>query len=195
MLVLLSSLFTVYQLHAQDKFSIGPRIGVNFSNVSNVDNSKSLAGLVAGLTSTYSINEGSGISVDLLYSGEGYKVGNTEVKISYLQIPIYYDLFFGQLGEAFRPKVFLGVAPEFLLNAKVDGNKIDKSNYSSVNFALTGGVGFNLRVANRIWLNTDLRAFLGLNDVRDEAFRVGDKVTDNTIQLSFGLAYGISKLD
>jgi hypothetical protein len=163
--------------------------------VSNVDNSKSLAGLVAGLTSTYSINEGSGITVDLLYSGEGYKLGDVDYRVSYLQIPIYYDLFFGMLGEPFRPKVFLGVAPEFLLNAKVDGVKVDKSGYNSVNFALSGGLGFNLRVASRIWLNTDLRAFLGLNDVRDKAIQSGDKRTNNTYQLSLGLAYGISKLD
>ena len=194
-LVLLSSLFTGYQLNAQDKFSIGPRVGVNFSNVSNVDNSESLTGLALGLTSTYSINEGSGITVDLLYSGEGYKDGNDELRLNYLQIPIYFDLFFGELGTPFRPKVYLGFAPGFLLSAKANDVIDFKDETSSINFALSGGLGFNYRVANRIWLNTDLRAYLGLNDVRDEAFRVGDKITNNTYQFSLGLAYGISKLD
>ena len=193
-LVFLFSLFTVYQLNAQDKFSIGPRVGVNFSNVSNVNNSKSLTGLALGLTSTYSINETSGITVDLLYSGEGFKLGNDDNKISYLQIPIYYDLFFGKLGEAFRPKVYVGVAPGFLLNAKTNDVKLDKNQFNSVNFALSGGLGFNLRVANRIWLNTDLRAFLGLTDIRDKDIQIGDKETINNIQFSLGLAYGISKL-
>ncbi len=190
-LVFLSSLFTVYQLNAQDKFSIGPRVGLNFSNVSNVDNSKSLTGLALGLTSTYSISEGSGITVDLLYSGEGYKLGDNELKISYLQIPIYFDLFFGALGDAFRPKVYIGVAPEFLLNAKINDVKQDKDQFNSVNFALSGGLGFNLRVASRIWLNTDLRAFLGLNDVDKQR---ADKHAISNIQFSLGLAYGISKL-
>src|SRR5687767_11073651 len=45
-LVCLASLLTVYQLNAQDDFSLGPRVGLNFSNVSNVDESSSLTGLV-----------------------------------------------------------------------------------------------------------------------------------------------------
>lgn len=191
-LVLLSSLFTVYQLNAQDKFSIGPRVGVNFSNVSNVNNSESLTGLALGLTSTYSINESSGITVDLLYSGEGYKDGNNEIKLSYLQIPIYFDLFFGELGSAFRPKVYAGFAPGFLLHAKENGTD-KKDDYNSVNFALSGGLGFNYRVASRIWLNADLRAFLGLNEIRD--VQVGDKRSINNIQFSLGLAYGLSRLE
>ncbi|MEP6646493.1 MAG: outer membrane beta-barrel protein [Saprospiraceae bacterium] len=193
-LVLIASLFSVYQLSAQDAFSLGPRAGVNFSNVSHVTGSKSLLGPVFGLTSTYSINESTGLSLDILYSGEGYKVGSNEAKIAFIQVPLYFDLFFGKLGEKFHPKVYAGVAPEFLLNAKYNGVKVDKSGYSSVNFAVSGGLGFNYKVANRIWLNTDLRAFLGLNDVRAKAFRIGDKITDNTIQFSLGLAYGLSKL-
>jgi hypothetical protein len=41
-------------------------------------------------------------------------------------------------------------------------------------------------------LNTDLRAALGLSDVREDA--IGDKVANNNIQLSVGLAYGLSKI-
>ncbi len=194
-LVLAACVFAMYQLNAQDALSIGPRVGVNFATVSHVDNSKSLTGLALGLTSTYSINETSGLTLDLLYSGQGYTVDNNDYKISYLQIPLYFDVFFGDLGEKFRPKVYVGIAPQFLLNAKVNDAKIDKSVYNSVNLAVSGGLGFNARVASRIWLNTDLRAFLGLNDLRAKEFQIGDKVTGSTIQFSLGLAYGISKLD
>jgi len=190
-LLLLTGIFTTYQLNAQDDFSIGPRVGVNFSNVSNVSNSKSLTGLALGLTSTYSINETSGLTVDLLYSNEGYAVNDNKYKIAYLQIPIYYDLFFGKLGDTFRPKVYAGVQPGFLLNAKYNDTEADKSSLNSVNFALTGGAGFNYKVASRIWLNLDLRAFLGLSDVSKV---LAEKQANNTIQLSLGLAYGLSKL-
>ncbi len=194
-LVLATCLFAMHQLSAQDALSIGPRVGVNFSTVSHVANSKSLPGLALGLTSTYSINETSGLTLDLLYSGQGYKVGNDDYKISYLQIPLYYDLFFGDLGEKIRPKVYVGIAPEFLLNAKVNTTKIDKSVYNSLGLALSGGLGFNARLASRVWLNTDLRAFLGLTDVRAKEFQGGDKITGSSIQFSLGVAYGISKLD
>ncbi|MBK7872629.1 MAG: hypothetical protein IPJ74_19080 [Saprospiraceae bacterium] len=38
-------------------FSIGPRVGINFSTLTNTDEAEFKPGLVAGLTSTYSINE------------------------------------------------------------------------------------------------------------------------------------------
>jgi len=177
-----------------DQTSIGPRIGVNFSNVSNVEGSKSLTGLAIGLTSTYSISEATGLTVDLLYSGEGYTLDGNDLHLNYLQIPIYFDLFFGQLGDKFRPKVYAGFAPGFLLNVKNNDVKVDNDNFTSVNFALTGGLGFNYRLASRVWLNTDLRAFLGLNDIQKESFRTGDKNANNTVQLSLGVAYGLSKI-
>ncbi|MDZ4746965.1 MAG: porin family protein [Saprospiraceae bacterium] len=174
-----------------DQTSIGPRVGVNFSNVSNVDGSEALTGLAIGLTSTYSISEKTGLTIDLLYSGEGYKLNSNELRLSYLQLPIYFDLFFGELGEKFRPKVYAGVVPGFLLDAKNNGNDIVDV-FNNFNLSVSGGLGFNYRVGNRIWLNTDLRAFLGLSDIREDA--IGDKVANNNIQLSLGLAYGLSKI-
>ena len=177
-----------------DQTSIGPRVGVNFSNVSNIEGSKSLTGLVLGLTSTYSISEATGLTVDLLYSQEGYTLSDVDLRLNYLQIPIYFDLFFGQLGDKFRPKVYAGVVPGFLLSAKNGDAKVDNDFFNSVNFAVSGGLGFNLRVASRVWLNTDLRAYLGLNDIRDKSLQDGDKNANSTIQLSLGLAYGLSKI-
>ena len=194
-LVCLTSLLSVSQLSAQDKFSIGPRVGVNFSNVSNVDDSESLTGLALGLTSTYSINESTGLTVDLLYSGEGYSIDDNDFKVNYLQIPILFDVFFGELGSAFRPKVYAGVSPGILLSAKVNDTELDKDLYNSLNLSLVGGLGFNTRVAGRVWLNADLRAYLGLSDARGDGNQEGDKVGISTIQPSIGLAYGLSKLD
>ena len=194
-LVLISSVFIIGQLNAQeDRFSIGPRVGVNFANVSNVEDSKSLTGLAIGLTSTYSINESTGLTFDLLYSGEGYKHGDDEFKVNYLQIPIYFDVFFGEQGESFRPKVYAGFVPGFLLSAKANDDELDKDQFNSFNFAFSGGLGFNYRVGSRIWLNTDLRAYLGLTDIRDESLQVGDKIANNNIQFSLGLAYGLSRV-
>jgi outer membrane protein W len=129
-----------------------------------------------------------------LYSGEGYALDGNDLHLNYLQIPIYFDLFFGQLGDKFRPKVYAGFAPGFLLNAKNNDVKVNKDVFNSVNLALSGGLGFNYRLASRVWLNTDLRAFLGLNDIRDKSLQNGDKNANSTIQLSLGLAYGLSKI-
>lgn len=190
-LVSIASLLSVFQLTAQDNFSFGPRVGLNFSSISNVDNSESLSGLVIGLTTTYSINEATGLTVDILGSHEGYSVGETDYKISYLQIPILFDVFFGDLGSAFRPKVYAGITPGFVLGAKVNDTKDDNLVDNKFNLAVTGGLGFNARVASRIWLNADLRANLGLTDIYDNG---GDKNKLSNVQPSIGLAYGLSKL-
>ena len=174
-----------------DQTSLGPRVGVNFSNVSNVEGSESLSGLAIGLTSTYSINEKTGLTVDLLYSQEGYELNSNELRLSYLQIPIFFDLFFGELGEKFRPKVYAGIQPGFLLDSKNNGSDVEDV-FSGFNLAVGGGLGFNYRVGSRIWLNTDLRAALGLSDIREDV--IGDKVASSNIQLSLGLAYGLSKI-
>ncbi len=180
-----------------DRMSLGPRIGVNFSNVSNVDDSKTLTGLAAGLTFTYSFTEKSGLTIDLLYSGEGFKDdADNELKLGYVQLPVYYNVFFGELGSAFRPKVYVGIAPGLLLNAKA--NDIDvKDSYNSINFSLLGGLGFNYRLSDRIWLNTDLRAFIGLTDIRDKDLidpQDDENIASRNIQLSVGVAYGLAKI-
>ena len=174
-----------------DQTSIGPRLGVNFSNVSNVDDSESLTGIALGLTTTYSINEATGVTVDLLYSQEGFKWNGDDYRLNYFQIPIYFDLFFGELGERFRPKIYAGLVPGFLLNAKVGDTELEDV-YNTFNIALSGGGGFNYRVGSRIWLNTDLRAYAGLSEIRE--VEAGDKVANSNIQLSLGLAYGLNKL-
>jgi hypothetical protein len=71
---------------------------------------------------------------------------------------------------------------------------VDEEPLAGFNFAFSGGLGFNYRVGSRIWLNTDLRAYLGITDIRDDEYQAGDKEANNNVQLSIGLAYGLSKL-
>lgn len=181
-------------LWAQGTFSIGPRAGVNLANVSENEDGSSVIGLVAGLTSTYSFNESSGITVDVLYSAEGFEAADeTEVDLNYLQVPIYYNLFFGNLGDAFRPKIFAGVAPGLSLGGETGDIEIDDQ-LNSFSFSVTGGVGFNYQIADRLWLNTDLRAFLGLTDIYEDVPDDQDAAKARNLQLSVGLAYGLSEI-
>ena len=189
------SLIVLFQMasYAQENaISIGPRIGVNFSNVSGVDDSKTSLGLALGITSVYSVSENSGISLDILYSQEGYEINDVEVDLDYISIPIYYTLFFGKLGEKMRPKIFVGVVPKFLIGAK-SGDTDIKENSADFGFDVSGGLGLNYRVSSKIWLNLDLRAFLGLTDLRGSDFQQGDSVVNRNVQLSLGMAYGLSK--
>lgn len=173
----------------RNNFSIGPRVGVNFSNVNRPDEAKALTGLLAGLTSTYSINESSGLTVDLLYSGEGTKIGNEKLHLNYLRIPVLYNVFFGQLGESFRPKVFVGPQAGFLLSAK-SGTVDIKKEMKNFAFGLGAGLGFNYQLGERMWLNTDVRSFFDLLDIRAHRPDSSDKRAIRNIQISLGVAWG-----
>jgi hypothetical protein len=179
----------------QDRWSIGPRGGVNFSNVTNVDESESNTGIVLGLTTTYSLNTNSGLTLDLLYSVEGYQAPLEEYHLRYLQIPLYFDYFIGELGDRFRPKVYVGIAPALWLGGTLNEIDVNDEFWNKFLLSASGGLGFNYRVANRIWLNTDLRSFIGLSDIRAKDYVVGDAIKPRTVQLSLGLCYGFSKLD
>lgn len=196
-LALLIAVFAFTQLSAQgkDRISIGPRGGVNISNVTNVEESQTVTGLALGLTSTYSFNESTGLTVDVLYSVEGYKAPFEKYKLRYLQVPVYFDVFFGKLGERFRPKVYAGVSPAFFLGGTLNELDINQPYYTKVVINATGGLGFNYRIANRIWLNTDARVFVGLNDIRKDEVASGDAVMPRTCQFTLGLAYGLAKLE
>lgn len=185
--VFLLFLFLPTLLSAQfkNRLSIGPRAGVNFANVDR-ENTSGTTGLVLGLTSTYSFNQSSGLTVDVLYSGEGYEEATRDVDLTFLRVPILYNIFFGQLGDDLRPKIYLGAAPGFLLEAEENDVEVN-AGYNNVVFDLTAGAGFNYRLASRIWLNTDARLGLGLTSFRE----ANDDYKNLTIQVSLGVAYGL----
>jgi outer membrane protein W len=195
-LTLLCAVFawSAAQAQSKDNISIGPRGGVNFANVTNVDESESITGLVLGLTSTYSFNERTGLTLDVLYSVEGYQGPFEEYRLRYLEIPVYFDVFFGELGNRFRPKVYAGVSPSFFLGGTLNELDVNETYFKNFLLNATGGVGFNYRIANRIWLNTDLRGFWGLSDIRDDDYVTGDPIKPRNAQLTLGLAYGLAKL-
>jgi hypothetical protein len=78
-----------------------------------------------------------------------------------------------------------------MLNAKVNDAKQNNDFYNGFVVAVSGGLGFNYRLADRIWLNTDLRAYVGLSDLRDQKPAGDDTVAGRTYQLSLGVAFGL----
>lgn len=197
LLIIASVIFMQIEIDAQvkDRFSIGPRVGISIANVSNTDQSSSVTGLLAGITSTYSFNQNTGLTVDLLYSGEGYRVPLEEYRLNYIQLPIYFNYFFGELGQRLRPKVYVGVAPAIMAGGTLNEVKLVSDQYNSFQFNVLGGLGLNYRVGNRIWLNGDVRGLMGLIDIRDKDFANGKTIAPRTVQVSVGLAYGLVKYE
>ncbi len=190
--------YTFAQL-SERNFSIGPRVGVNFSKVTNADNADYKTGLVAGLTSTYSITENSGLTMDLLYSREGAETESEpqlSTEFDYLRFLLAYDIFFRDLGDRFRPKIYAGPTLGFLLSAEnqVEGSETDidvKENYNTLDVGLAVGLGFNLRIAGATWLNVDGRFLPGLTNIVDNKPSGADAIRNQSFQVSLGLAFGL----
>ena len=138
----------------EDRFSLGPRAGVLFSTIvgDDVEDAEYNTGYTFGLTTTYSIMQHTGLTVDFLFTREGAETSaGTELKLNYLRLPIYFDYFFNELGEVFRPKIYAGIVPGLRTQAEVADVEVD-DNFSTFDLGIGGGIGFNYQIAGRTWL-------------------------------------------
>src|SRR5690349_14344362 len=99
--------------------SIGPTVGYNHTWTSG-DGTSAKPGFNAGIVYTNSFMEHWGAGLELKYSMEGAKIDGTDANgnLAYLRLPLRLKYFFGDYGNAFRPKVYLGPSLGFLLSAK-----------------------------------------------------------------------------
>jgi hypothetical protein len=211
----------ITQVNAQSdaEWKFGPRVGVNIANFSDVDDSKARTGLVAGGYLVYSFHEHFGISLDLLYSMEGAKYKSTFVTpgitiraentttLSYLRAPLLLNIFFGELGNPIRPKLMVGPDLGFLMSVKEESESTTEQNgqttvtstsstskdgYNTTDFGAVAGAGVNIRLADRLWLDTDIRYYIGATEVFENS--TGDvKPKNQHLQLSVGIGIGLNR--
>ena len=137
--------------------------------------------------------------MDLLYSREGVETTSepqVETGLDYLRFLLAYNIFFRDLEDDFRPKIYIGPNVGFLLSAEnqIEGGdtEIDvKENYNTLDIGLTLGVGFNLRVGGSTWLNVDGRFQPGLTNIVDNKPSNVDAIRNQNFQISLGLAFGL----
>ncbi|NBA84970.1 outer membrane beta-barrel protein [Emticicia sp. CRIBPO] len=156
---------------AQENISIGPVIGGNLSTLrGDIDNVKSRPGINVGGFFNYSSQSRLGLRVELLYTTMGTHFNNSdqERNLQYIQLPVLGTLYLNDKGHAFRPKVFAGPYFGYLLKSTDDrGNVYNDSNgdFEKFDAGVKLGVGFNYRLNNKVWLNTDLYFGQGLVDL------------------------------
>jgi hypothetical protein len=156
----------------------------------------------AGVKLVYSFNPNWGASADLKFSGEG---GNTTLDIGgnhqewkyrayYVRVPIQAIYFFGDLGDAVRPKISLGPSVGFLvagdskayINDALDNSLKTKDIFDGFDFGMTGAVGANFKLGGDKWLNTDISYYHGITDVG-----LLNEIRNRTIMLNIGLTFPI----
>lgn len=203
---LLLLLLAVQSVSAQQRWSIGPRVGANISNQIGdlpIGDVKWLAGWSAGGFIMYSDIRHFGISADVLYSQKGVQLENVPTatgaarasytsRINYLEVPVLAR-YFMTLSGSFRPNFFIGPAVAFTLNAKVKDYSIGNTEqperdvtdlYRPADLGLTGGLALNFEVAKGKRILLDARYTYGLIDAT-----IGQGSVRNSA-ITFNLSYG-----
>lgn len=146
--------------------SFGPIMGYGHGWTTPTKYSEYKPALSAGAFAIYSPVEHWGLGMDVRYSIEGstkdYPEGGTvKIEEHYLRVPLRVIYFGGSYGDDFRPKLALGPSMGFLIGYKAP-------QYISANgfdFGLLGSAGFNYRITDGVWFNTDVSYYHGFSDV------------------------------
>lgn len=167
--MMLSTVGAFAQYSAGD-ITVQPKVGLNIADLTDIDDSKTRAGVVAGAELEYHASPMFGISGGLLYSMQGCK-GKEEgveatIKNDYLNIPILANVYVAQ-GLALKA----GVQPGFKVNSKVTA----KANGASVTADLDDAFkSFDLSIPVGV-------SYEYMNFCLDARYNIGvTKVMDNT---------------
>ena len=178
--------------------SFGPTAGFSVSNLSGKEDTRSKVGLVAGGFFNYSSKNWFGVGVQILYNQLGANLSSSTdaINLNYLQVPVLFTYYLSGDNSvgSFRPKLFLGPHVNFLLNAKNNaGNDLNPNGiyYKNTELGVTLGGGFNYALANKIWLNFDVRYGVGLTDAKQAP---NTDVLNRALGVNVGLSFPIGDI-
>ena len=194
---LLIALFVgIVSITSAQTLSVGPVVGGNFSTVSKALNTKYALGPAFGVFTNYSVNDHFGLAFKIIYTqvGTAYDNSVAERRLHYIQIPVTAVYYFGEIGNAFRPKIYLGGYAAPLIQATDENGDVllgadGNSTYAGFDYGGVGGIGFNYRIQPRTWLNVDAGMTKGIADVtkNDLAYQ------NSVLTLQVGLSFPVGK--
>lgn len=201
--------------YGQQRWSVGPRVGLNVSNFwGNADNFHYRTGLAAGAFIMYSSVNHFGLSADVLYSQRGARYdgpdyltgGSLQIKqrVNYLEIPVVARYFLTLSGN-FRPNLFIGPSLGLRLNAKRTDAKLNgadapryntqnSADFNSLDLGATAGFQLNFHAGRRQHFLIDGRYTLGLTDVKSglpNVYGPLSNLRNSTFTLALGYSFGV----
>lgn len=203
LLLTAAALIALTAVHAQN-LSLGPTAGFGHSwdngDFGNDANRRFHASPSIGAKLVYSFVSNWGISADVRFSSEGATVKNENneelrLRANYIRIPLQGIYFFGDYGNAIRPKVSLGPSFGFLAGGKrsyyENDEKISEGDSKDVlesfDLGLTAAAGVNFRLSPNVWLNTDIAYYHGLLDVSKTSIEAQNR----NLGINVGVLFGI----
>ncbi|MBR7126199.1 MAG: PorT family protein [Prevotella sp.] len=141
--LVLSSVCAMAQ-HEVGSFTLQPKVGINFANMTNMNKPSMRVGLAAGLEAEYYASDIVSVSLGAIYSMQGCKAKNEYVKetlkLDYINVPILANVYVVP-GLAVK----LGIQPGFCINKKIDV-EISTGQEASGKLSKDGVKGFDLSI-------------------------------------------------
>ena len=181
---------TVNAQNEVGKITLQPKAGINLSTLSE-DGSKMKVGFVGGVEAEYGVAEKFGVAVGALYSMQGSKVENTNLKmlIDYINVPIVAQ-YYPVKGLAIKTGVQLGINVRSKISDGDDSMKLEdfinaaykvKAEQKSLDISIP--VGISYEISNFV---IDARYNFGLTKVVDP-YKDKNRVFQLTVGYKFGL--------
>jgi hypothetical protein len=174
-------------------FTLQPKVGVTLATISS-DDSKFKFGMAAGIEGQYQLNNWFGLSAAVMYSQQGAKAKNYDVKVNteYINIPVMAK-FYVTKGLSLN----VGLQPGFMTKAKAKGegrtvdvksncNKVDFSIPMSIAYEFENGLTFEARYATGL-TNVGKDAFDSTSSSWDKAYQNKNEVFMLTVGYKFSL--------
>ncbi|MDZ7719895.1 MAG: porin family protein [Balneolaceae bacterium] len=166
LITIITMLFMAVSTVSAQNINIGTKIGLNSYTINSDNNSDfdSRIGIHAGLLGHIHLNSQFALQPEIVYSMQGAKSGNNELKLDYINVPVIIQYMFDN-GFRFQAGPQLGL----LVNAKAEHNNSSndiKDDFKSVDAGLSFGVGY---VHPPTDFGIDLRYNLGLNDISESS--------------------------
>ncbi len=171
------------------EFSIQPKVGMSISSLTDIDDSKSKIGFVAGAEVRYQFHPIIGVEGGLLYAMQGVKVDqelDPQINLEYVNMPIMAS-FNVYKGLFLRTGVQFGFLTKSEIEASGQGLKGEgdiKDNTESVDISIPFGVSYEYK-----GFVLDARYNLGLNKTFDSDLDLDSK--NSVFNISLGYRFTI----
>ena len=191
-----------YVANAQEQGSIefGVGAGVNFSTVTEGDNTSNNGGsrtaFNAGISGDFFFSDRWSIKVKAQYDSKGWKNGYVEdyntntysegpMKLNYITVPVMANWHFGKTRNWY---LNFGPYVGFLANAKIEGYDA-KYAFKSVDSGLALGIGVKIPVSERCKVFIEYDGQAGLTNIAKESD--GESFKNSRSALNVGLCFPI----
>jgi len=175
----------------KENFEYGIITALSISNISSSDiyfESKPIVEYKGGFFGNYYLNEKFSIRLKTLYERKGYngfyRFGEADIVFNMITVPITANYYFGKNNNWY---VNLGPYVGFMIAAKANRNgSVDiTKNYKSMDFGISGGIGFQFPISQKTDLFIEIDNQTGMSDILKEDLWYS--VKNNRMSLNLGI--------